>query len=34
MVEAKKLGTVDYVLIEGGEPFVYYPIMIKVVEER
>jgi pyruvate-formate lyase-activating enzyme len=33
LTEAKKLGTVDYVAIEGGEPFLYYPIMIKAVEE-
>jgi len=31
--EAKKLGTVDYVAVEGGEPFLYYPIMVKTVEE-
>ncbi|MFX1250010.1 MAG: radical SAM protein [Promethearchaeota archaeon] len=31
--EAKKLKTVDYVSLEGGEPFLYYPIMIKSVEE-
>lgn len=31
--EAKKLGTVDSVSIEGGEPFLYYPIMVKVAEE-
>jgi len=31
--EAKKLGTVDCVSLEGGEPFLYYPIMIKAVEE-
>jgi MoaA/NifB/PqqE/SkfB family radical SAM enzyme len=31
--EAKKLGTVRYVSIEGGEPFLYYPIMIKAVKE-
>lgn len=33
LVEAKKLGTVDYVAIEGGEPFLYYPIMVKTAEE-
>jgi organic radical activating enzyme len=32
-VEAKKLGTVDSVSLEGGEPILHYPIMIKVVEE-
>ncbi|MDI6805697.1 MAG: radical SAM protein [Candidatus Bathyarchaeia archaeon] len=31
--EAKKLGTVDYIAIEGGEPFLYYPIMVKAVED-
>ncbi|MGQ9544197.1 MAG: radical SAM protein [Candidatus Bathycorpusculaceae bacterium] len=31
--EAKKLETVDYILIEGGEPFLYYPIMIRATEE-
>jgi organic radical activating enzyme len=33
LTEAKKLGTVNYVSIEGGEPFLYYPIMIKTAEE-
>jgi len=33
LAEAKKLGTVTYVSIEGGEPFLYYPIMIKAVRE-
>ena len=27
--ESKKLGTVETVSIEGGEPFLYYPIMLK-----
>jgi len=31
--EAKKLGTVNYVSIEGGEPFLYYPIMVKTAQE-
>jgi len=31
--EAKKLGTVTYVSLEGGEPFLYYPVMIKAAEE-
>lgn len=31
--EAKKLGTVAYVSVEGGEPFLYYPIMVRTVEE-
>lgn len=33
LAEAKKLGTVDSVSLEGGEPFLYYPVMIKAVEE-
>jgi MoaA/NifB/PqqE/SkfB family radical SAM enzyme len=33
LTEAKKLGTVNFVAIEGGEPFLYYPIMVKTVEE-
>jgi len=33
LVEAKKLGTVDCISLEGGEPFLYYPIMIRAVEE-
>jgi len=32
-VEGKKLGTVGCVSLEGGEPFLYYPIMIRAVEE-
>jgi len=27
--EAKKLGTVEWVWFEGGEPFLYYQIMLK-----
>ena len=33
LVEGKKLGTVGCVSLEGGEPFLYYPIMIRAVEE-
>jgi MoaA/NifB/PqqE/SkfB family radical SAM enzyme len=33
LTEAKKLGTVNHVAIEGGEPFLYYPIMVKTVSE-
>ena len=33
LAEAKKLGTVDYVSLEGGEPFLFYPIMVRAVEE-
>ena len=31
--ESKKLGTVNNVSIEGGEPFLYYPIMVKAIKE-
>jgi pyruvate-formate lyase-activating enzyme len=27
------LGTVNFVSIEGGEPFLYYPIMVTAVKE-
>lgn len=27
--EAKKMGTVDFVYFEGGEPFLYYPLMVE-----
>lgn len=33
LTETKKLGTVTYIAVEGGEPFLYYPIMVKTVEE-
>ena len=33
LTEAKKLETVNHVAIEGGEPFLYYPIMVKTVRE-
>lgn len=33
LTEAKKLGTVNYVSIEGGEPFLYYPVMVNTVRE-
>jgi MoaA/NifB/PqqE/SkfB family radical SAM enzyme len=33
LAEAKKLGTVNYASIEGGEPFLYYPIMVKAAKE-
>lgn len=32
LAEAKELKTVEYVAIEGGEPFLYYPIMIKTAK--
>lgn len=31
--EAKKLGTVEWVWFEGGEPFLYYPVMLKGIQE-
>lgn len=31
--EAAALGTVDSIYFEGGEPFLYYPIMVKGVRE-
>jgi len=33
MAECKKLETVNYISIEGGEPFLYYPITIKTMRE-
>jgi len=33
LAEAKKLGTVKSVSIEGGEPFLYYPIMVQATRE-
>jgi MoaA/NifB/PqqE/SkfB family radical SAM enzyme len=32
LTESKKLGTVEAVSIEGGEPFLYYPIMVKTAK--
>ncbi len=29
--EAKKIGTVEWIYLEGGEPFLYYPMMIEMV---
>jgi len=31
--EAKQLGTVEWAWFEGGEPFLYYPIMIEGIKE-
>lgn len=31
--EARKLGTVEWIYFEGGEPFLYYPIMLKGLKE-
>jgi hypothetical protein len=33
LTEARKLETVTYVSVEGGEPFLYYPIMLRTVQE-
>jgi len=30
--EAKKIGTVEWIYFEGGEPFLYYPIMVEGVK--
>ncbi len=31
--QANSLGTVEWIYFEGGEPFLYYPILLKGVEE-
>ncbi len=31
--QAKKLGTVEWIYFEGGEPFLFYPVMLRGVEE-
>jgi hypothetical protein len=31
--QARELGTVEWVYLEGGEPFLYYPIMVKAAQE-
>ena len=31
--EAKKLGTVEWVFFEGGEPFLYYPILVQALRQ-
>lgn len=31
--QAAELGTVRHIFLEGGEPFLYYPIMVKAVQE-
>jgi len=33
LTEAKKLGTVEWVWFEGGEPFLYYAVMLKGIKE-
>jgi len=31
--QAQELGTVEWIYLEGGEPFLYYPIMVRAAEE-
>ncbi|NOZ26555.1 MAG: radical SAM protein [Chloroflexi bacterium] len=31
--QARELGTVGWIFFEGGEPFLYYPVLVKGVEE-
>ena len=31
--QARELGTVEWIYFEGGEPFLYYPILVRGVEE-
>jgi hypothetical protein len=31
--QARELGTVEWVFLEGGEPFLYYPIMVRAAQE-
>ena len=31
--QAQELGTVDWIYLEGGEPFLYYPIMVQAARE-
>ena len=30
--ESKKLGSVNHIYVEGGEPFLYYPVMLETIE--
>ncbi len=30
--ESKKLGTVNHIYVEGGEPFLYYPVMLETLK--
>ena len=30
--QAKDVGTVDSIYFEGGEPFLYYPVLLKAVQ--
>lgn len=31
--QARSLGTVGWIYFEGGEPFLYYPVMVKAIQE-
>jgi MoaA/NifB/PqqE/SkfB family radical SAM enzyme len=31
--QAAEMGTVDWIYFEGGEPFLYYPVLLKLVQE-
>ena len=31
--QAQELGTVEWIYLEGGEPFLYYPIMVQAARE-
>jgi hypothetical protein len=31
--QARELGTVEWMYLEGGEPFLYYPIMVRAAQE-
>ena len=31
--QAQELGTVEWVYLEGGEPFLYYPLMVRAAQE-
>jgi hypothetical protein len=31
--QARRLGTVEWIYLEGGEPFLYYPVMVRAAQE-
>jgi MoaA/NifB/PqqE/SkfB family radical SAM enzyme len=31
--QARELGTVETIYLEGGEPFLYYPVMVRAAQE-
>ena len=31
--QAQELGTVEWIYLEGGEPFLYYPVMVRAAQE-